>query len=57
MYVKFSSFSEISDKGVLVLSIQHAPVTDKTLLNTKPEEAKTKVLCSEKQKLKAMQIS
>lgn len=57
MYIKFSSLSEISDKGVPVLLIQHAPVTDKTMLNTKPEEAKTKVSCSEKQKFKAMKIS
>jgi hypothetical protein len=40
-YLKFSSLSEISDMGVPVLSMQHNPVLDETMPNTKPEEAKT----------------
>jgi hypothetical protein len=53
VYIKFSSLSETSEKGVPVLATQHASVSDETMLNTKPVEAKTnyaktKVLCSEK---------
>jgi hypothetical protein len=41
VYLKFSSLSEISDKDVPVLSVQHTPVLDETMPNTKPEEVKT----------------
>jgi hypothetical protein len=41
VYLKFSSLSEISDKGALVLPVQHIPALDETMPNTKPEEVKT----------------
>lgn len=54
-YLKFSSLSEISDKGVNVLRVQQTPVLDETMPNTKPEEVETnntKIRTLMKQKIK-----
>ena len=40
LYLKFSSFSEISGKDVPVLSIQQSCELGATMPNTKPEEQK-----------------